>query len=210
MTAEPTLDDLVDAVVVLQDRHGRSARYVVEHVSPATVICSYVFRGRHRPEVRCEVGDEIELGTSAAAGWLLITGRVVDVKLEGMVSLHVESLRIVQRRRAYREDVIVPFTLRRVRTATTAAVTLRGRTDNLSAGGFAARIEGHPIPLEAEVGVTFQMPERDELALRAVKVGGDLQQRFAFVDLDTGSEDRLVRLVRAAELSRRRATRIIE
>jgi len=50
--ADPTLEDLLERVVVLRDRRGHGARYVVDHVHGDVATCSYAFRGRHVPVSR--------------------------------------------------------------------------------------------------------------------------------------------------------------
>lgn len=206
MAGTPTLDDLLGAVVVLRDADGRRARFVVDHVRDDTAICSYVFGGRHAPPTRCEPGGAVELGAAGARGWIVAVGEVKSVNGPSAVTIEVDEVRLVQRRNAYREDVVLPFVLRE----DLSGPGRRGRTDNLSIGGFAARISGTPLPEGRQVLVTFDMPERDEVTVTCVKVSGDLQQRFAFVDLDRPTEDRFARLVRGAELAKRRARRIQE
>jgi hypothetical protein len=202
----PRLADLVGAVVVLRDRHGHGARYVVDHVHEQTAICSYVFRGRHVPATRWSEGDEVQLGAPAERGWLVATARVAAQRVEGSVVLAVDALEVVQRRHAFREHIVVPLLLR------THLVDRgrRGRTENLSATGFAARVEGTPYDDGTELLVTLSMPEGDELTLSCRKVAGDLPQRFELVDVDLPTTERLARLVRAQELARRRADRPLE
>ena len=202
----PSLTDLVGSVVVLRDRDGRGGRHVVDHVHGDIAICSDVFRGRHAQTARWGPGQEVELGAPAERGWIVGAGRVERVARGGSVTLAVGRLEVVQRRQAYREEIVVPLLVREHLTDRGR----RGRTDNLSASGFAARLEGHPIGDGTDVLVTFSMPERDELTLACRKVAGDLQQRFEFVDIDRATEERLARFVRAAELARRRAERLIE
>lgn len=201
---QPTLADLLDTVVVLRDGHGAGGRYVVDHVHDATAVCSDVFRGRQVVPVRWSVGDVVELGAPGERGWLVASARVEHVNPAGSLTLSVQTLEVVQRRHAYREDLVVPFVLREH----LADPGRRGRTDNLSAGGFAARIEGPPLPEGTDVLVTFSLPDHDELTVPCRKVTGDLPQRFEFVDLDGRTEERLVRLVRAGELACRRAERV--
>ncbi len=203
MPAPPTIAQLIDAVVVLRDRSGRQARFVVDHVSGDTLICSYVFRGRHVAPTRCEVGDEIELGAPADGGWVVATAQVRDTTTAGSLTVEVTHLDVVQRRSAFREEIVVPLVVRerfddRGR---------RGRTENLSAGGFAARVQGHPFDDGTDVLVTFSMPERDEVTVLCRKVSGDLQQRFEFIELDVPTQERFARMVRATELAKRRARR---
>jgi hypothetical protein len=202
----PRLEDLVDTVVVLRDGRGHGARYVVDHVHDQTAICSYVFRGRHAPPTRWEPGDEIELGAPSARGWVVGLARIEAARAEGSVVVRVDELEVVQRRGAYRERIVVPLVLR----THPQDPGRRGRTDDLSASGFAARVEGIPFEDGTELLVTFSMPERDELTLPCRKVIGDLPQRFELVGLDPGNRERLARLVRATELARRRAARAIE
>lgn len=203
MSGPPPLSDLVDTVVVLRDAEGRGARYVVDHVHDATAICSYVFRGRHVPPIRWVVDDTVELGAATARGWLVGHGRIGDASAGGSVTVVVGELEVVQRRQAYREAIAVPLVLQEL----LGGQERRGRTENLSAGGFAARLDGVPVDDGADALVSFSMPEGDELTLPCRKVAGDLPQRFEFLELDTATEDRLVRLVRVTELARRRADR---
>lgn len=201
MPATPELADLVDAVVVLRDAVGQGGRYVVDHVHGDTAICNDVFRGRQVMASRWTAGTELELGAPDDRGWLVATAHVEHATRAGSITLTVGELRVVQRRRAYREEIVVPFVLREH----LADRGRRGRTDNLSAGGFAARIEGGPLDEGTEVLVTFSLPDHDELTVPCRKVTGDLPQRFEFVDLDNRTEERLARLVRATELARRRS-----
>lgn len=206
MPGPPSLADLVDAVVVLRDAEGRGARYVVDHVHDATAICSYVFRGRHVPPIRWEAGDPVELGAPSPRGWVVGHGHVGDAGATGAVTVVIDAVEVVQRRQAYREEIVVPFVLREL----AGGKRRRGRTENLSAGGFAARMEGLPLDDGADVLVSLAMPEGDELTLPCRKIAGDLPQRFEFLELDTATEDRLVRLVRVTELARRRAGRAVD
>ena len=203
---EPRLDDLLDDVVVLRDGRGHGARYVVDHVHDGTVICSYVFRGRHTPPTRWAVGDVVELGAPAERGWIVAEGRVEAERLEGSVTVRVERLHVVQRRQAYREELVVPLVLR----AHPDDRGRRGRTENLSASGFAARVEGPPFEEGTELLVTLALPDGDELTLPCRKVAGDLPQRFELVGTDPATQERLARLVRVTELARRRARNIRE
>ncbi len=203
MAGAPTLEDLLGAVVVLRDAHGRRARFVIDHVSGTQAVCSYVFRGRHTPPTRCAPGEPVELGTAGEHGWIVAAGQVQSAGASASVTVDVDEITVVQRRSAYREEVVLPFVLR-----TGDPPPRRGRTDNLSIGGFAARIEGLPVRDGDEAWVTFDMPEGDELTLVCRKVAGDLQQRFGFVDLDRPTEDRFARLVRGVELAKRRARRL--
>ena len=205
MADAPTLDDLLGDVVVLRDAHGRRARFVIDHVRGAQAVCTYVFRGRHEPPTRCAPGEPVELGTAGERGWIVAAGRVESARTAASVTVDVDEITVVQRRSAYREEVVLPFVLR-----ADSPPPRRGRTDNLSIGGFAARIEGLPIPDGREVWVTFDMPEGDALTLACRKVSGDLQQRFGFIDLDRATEDRLARLVRGIELAKRRSRRPLD
>lgn len=196
------LPELVETVVILRDRHGRGARYHVDHVHDGTAICTYVFRGRHAPPTAWAPGDEVHLGAPGERGWIVGSGEVTHSGSDGgSVGVAIHHLEVVQRRQAYREELVVPFVLREHLTAPGR----RGRTDNLSHGGFAARVAGPSVPEGTEVLVTFALPDHDEVTLPCRKVAGDLPERFEFVDLDRRTEDRLARLVRAAELARRRA-----
>lgn len=203
---DPTLDELLGTVVVLRDGRGHGARYVVDHVHDDAAICSYVFRGRHTPPTRWGVGDVVELGAPADRGWLVATARVESERAEGSVSLRVERLHLVQRRQTYREEVVIPLLLRTDLTDRGR----RGRTENLSAGGFAARVEGVPFEDGAELLVSLAMPEGDQLTLPCRKVAGDLPQRFELLGVDRATEERLARFVRVTELARRRADRPVE
>ncbi|HEX4902943.1 MAG TPA: PilZ domain-containing protein [Acidimicrobiales bacterium] len=203
---DPTLADLLDDVVVLRDGRGHGARYVVDHVHDGTVICSYVFRGRHVPPTRWAVGDEVELGAPAERGWIVADGRVESERAEGSVTVRIERLQVVQRRQAYREELVVPLVLR----AHPSDRGWRGRTENLSASGFAARVDGTPFEEGTELLVTLALPDGDDLTLACRKVAGDLPQRFELVGVDPVTEERLVRLVRITELARRRARDIRE
>lgn len=199
--AEPALEELLDSIVVLSDAGGQRARYLVEHVSGDTAVCSYLFKGRHRAPIAASLGERVELGAPSPRGWVVATGKVGAVTAQGIVTVTVEDLQVVQRRRAYRETVVVPFILREDLSSSGR----RGRTDNLSIGGFAGRVHGPPIPTDAELLVVFEMPEGDQVVATCRKVAGDIQQRFAFRDLSRTVEDRLAKLVRAAELEKRRA-----
>ncbi len=203
MPSPPTLDDLLGSVVVLRDPHGNQARYVVDHVSETTAICSYVFRGRHTPPVDYRRGDRIEFGTGTDRGWIIASGQVHELNRTGSVAVIVEDVRMVQRRRAYREEVVL-----RIVVADGIGAARKGRTENLSIGGFAARVEGPPYEVDTEVLVTFAMPERDQVVVPCRKIVGDIQQRFAFLELDRPTEDRFARLVREAELAKRRDGRL--
>lgn len=202
----PTLGDLLECVVVLRDGRGRGARYVVDHVHEDVAICSYVFRGRHVSPTRWSAGDEVELGAPADRGWVVGTGRVQAERSEGSVTVRIERLQLVQRRQAYREEVLVPLVLREH----PADRGRRGRTENLSATGFAARVDGVPYEDGTELLVTLAMPEGDEITLPCRKVAGDLPQRFELLSADRATQDRLARLVRVTELARRREARIRE
>lgn len=204
--ADPTLEDLLERVVVLRDRRGHGARYVVDHVHGDVATCSYAFRGRHVPVSRWSVGDEIELGAPADRGWVVATGRVESGQAGGSVTVRVGRLQLVQRRQTSREEVVVPLVLR----THPSGAGRRGRTENLSASGFAARVEGTPFEDGTELLVTLAMPEGDEVNAACRKVAGDLPQRFELVGIDRPTAERLARLVRVTELARRRETRVRE
>ncbi len=197
---DPTVDDLADAVLTLRDARGNEARYVVDRIGDGRLTCSYVFRGRHLPPVDCREGEIVELGTGDPRGLLVARGEVARVVDAGGLTVTVDHVEIVQRRNAYREDIVLPLTLR----DSLDDPGRRGRTENLSTGGFAGRVTGTPIDPGEDVLVTFDMPERDGVTVVSRKVGGDLPQRFRFVNLDRRTEERLARMVRAAELERRR------
>lgn len=206
MSDPTTLLELLGGVVVLRDPAGRRARYTVDGIEDRHAVCSYVFRSRHEPPVRCRPGDTVELGAAAADGWLTALATVESVDSRGTIGVHVDEIGIIQRRQAYREEIVIPFAI-----ATRLDADLRkGRTDNLSVGGFAARIAGHPLPDGTVATVVFAMPEGDDLKVEAEKVGGDIQQRFRFVEIHRSVEERFARMVRGAELSRRRARRPLE
>lgn len=206
--SEPQLPDLIDGIVVLRNERGDSERYVVDHASERTLICSFLLRGRAQASVRWSVGELVELGLpDDRGGWLVATGEVMDARLEGSVTVRVDQFGRVQRRQAYREEVVVPLV---IRPESSDEQPRRGRTENLSATGFAARLNGAPYPEGTELVVTLSMPEGDDLTLACRKVGGDLPQRFELTGLDRSTEERLTRLVRAAELARRRAERDAE
>jgi len=203
---EPRLDDLVGAVVVLRDGRGNGGRYVVDHVHETTAVCTYVFRGRRPAPGRWRRGDAVELGAASLRGWIVASATVASGDPGATVALAVADLELVQRRRAYREDVVVPLVLR---TGPDDAGR-RGRTENLSHTGFAARLEGRPLPPGAGAWVQLAMPEGDELVLECRKVGGDLLERFELVGPHRAAQERLARLVRATELARRRADHVLE
>lgn len=206
MAHQPTIEELLGGVVVIRDPAGRRGRFTVELVDDRTAICRYVFRGRHDPSVRCQPGDSIEIGAAAVDGWLTALATVQSTGGPGTFTVDVDEVGIVQRREHYREDIVIPFVL-----ASRYDVDLRkGRTDNMSVGGFAARTAGTPLPDGSDATVVFAMAEGDDIKVTVQKLGGDIQQRFRFVEIHRSVEERFARMVRDAELARRRARRPIE
>ncbi len=206
MTSTPTLDELKGAVVVLRDPAGRRARFTIDRIVDQRAVCTYVFRGRHDPPVSCQAGDLIELGAPAVDGWLTALATVESVGEQGKVVVEVDEIHVVQRRQSYREEVVIPFAI----GGSFDNDLRKGRTSNLSIGGFAAKVAGTPVPDGSLTTVVFAMPEGDAVKVSAQKIGGDIQQRFSFVDIHRSVEERFARMVRAAELERRRAWRRIE
>lgn len=203
MPPQPTIDDLARAVVVVRDPYGREARYVVDRVSGEQVHASYMFRGRHLTPLKLDVDDIAELGTGGVNGWVHAVGPVVQHTTKGELVVRIDDLRLVQRRAAYREDVILPLKA----TDDRENPPRKGRTQNLSTGGFAGRFVGTPFDDGDEVLVTFDFPQQSDVTIMSRKIGGDLPQRFQFVDLDMRTEEMIAKLVREAELDRRRTTR---
>lgn len=227
MSVEPTLTELPGSIVVLTTPEGTSVRYIVDHVTERNVYLSYVLRGRERSPMRVAVGDPIELGVGHGLGWVLARGEAVSGDATASLVVRVDEVFLVQRREAYREAIELAVAIEPepepVAEATAEqrvgapafdsdtewepeldSAWRRGRTMNLSVGGFAAVMEGSPFPDGSAVRVRLLMPEGEPLLVRARKLRGDVPQRFAFVELARIDQERLARLVRTEELARRR------
>lgn len=203
MPPQPTIDDLARAVVVVRDPYGREARYVIDHIAGEQVHASYMFRGRHMTPLKLDVDDVAELGTGGVNGWVHAVGVVVQHSGKGELVVRIDDLRLVQRRTAYREEVVLPLKA----SDDPEAPPRKGRTQNLSTGGFAGRFVGTPFDDGEEVVVTFDFPQQSDVTIVSRKIGGDLPQRFQFVSLDRRTEEMIAKTVREAELERRRSRR---
>lgn len=198
MAADPRLEDLDGAVVVYRDSHGARARFRVERVTHTRAVCRYVVEGQ-LPPVRCHEGEPVNLGLRAENGWIVATGEVVEVHRTGSISVEVNHLSLTQRRAAYRQKLGMPVG---VRLEGSDAATW-GWIENLSVGGFAARLRGFMAADDAPVVVELPVEDEESIVARARKVGGDLPQRFRFTALDRVTEARIVQIVRTAELASR-------
>lgn len=198
MARPVTIADLHGATVVLSDDRGDQARYGVAYAGASMLVCSYVFAGRQPSPLALTPGRRYRFGAPAPEGWLDGEGTLTDLGDFDTVTLHVDQLRLEQRRGAYRETMAVDAHL-----DVGDGPARQGRTDNLSTGGFAARFDGPSVPDGANAVVELELPD-GHLVLRCEKVGGDVSQRFTFVDIDRRERDRLARVVRDAELAKRR------
>ena len=198
----PQLHDVRGAILILEDHRGESARYSVDFVGDAVLICGYVFKGRHRSPLALRVGSDYHFGAPVGNGWIAGIVTVTDVGAHETLTLKVMEFALEQRREAYRESVNNEVVV----TVPASGRPRRGHTLNLSIGGFAARLDGTPIDNQSLATARLRLGDTDDdiVELRVRKVGGDIDQRFQFIGMDRRVRERLAKVVREAELDKRR------
>jgi len=153
---------------------------------------------------------EVELVT--ASGVVRLPGRVVD---DGRLTLLVGAPGpVTQRRREVRGDVQLPIVVTlptRPDQPDQGLRVVRGRTRNLSAGGFLATLDagtGRTVDPGDVVQIEIQLPDGAVVATRVTVVElTHFGLRAAFTALDTASTDRIARVVFAQERERLAARR---